>query len=314
MYRISKNQALIVLALTLFFPAVIPARAAVCAPDGLAAAVSEMARDGCAGVTVLPLGWRGEIPRIISDATPEVTLTLAPPLELEHSLADLLLHGLEAASPEIYADYRERVKDPGDIERRSLKFIDGLLNDLSLTPEERTLAARVVHAGGDPRLAHSLAFRDGAVTAAVEAVRAGATIYTDVKMLAAGINRRITESFGCRVVCALDQSGVATRAEADGVTRSRAAFELLGHELDGALIAVGNAPTALLAVLDLVRDGQASPACVIGMPVGFVQARESKERLYHSSTPYVTLRGFRGGSALAAAAVNAIRELAEPHA
>ena len=155
-----------------------------------------------------------------------------------------------------------------------------------------------------------MAFCADGITAAVSAVRSGATIYTDVRMLAAGINRRITEHFGCRVVCALDQPDVAARAAEAGITRSRAAFESLGQALDGALVAVGNAPTALLALLDLIKEGRARPACVVGMPVGFVQARESKERLYHSGVPCVTLRGFRGGSALAAAAINAIRELA----
>lgn len=291
----------------------VPSRAVVCAPDGLEAAVTGMARDGCTGITVLPLGQRVDPPRSI----PGVTLTLAPPpalppsAALETSLADLLLRGLEAAAPEAYANYTEKIKDPGEIERRSLNFIDGLLDSLTLTPEERAVAARVVHAGGDPQLANWLAFRPGAVTAAVKAVRAGATIYTDVKMLAAGINRQITEHFGCRVVCALDQPGVVARAEAEGVTRSRAAFEMLGRDLDGALIAVGNAPTALLAVLDMLKQGRAAPACIIGMPVGFVQARESKERLNQSDVPHVTLRGFRGGSALAAAALNAIRVLAE---
>jgi precorrin-8X/cobalt-precorrin-8 methylmutase len=293
----------------------LPARAVVCAADGLKAAVTELAAAGCAGITVLPLG--GDISQISTDSIPGVTLTLAPPLPvapqaaLETTLADQILHGLDGAALAVYTDYTERVKGPADIERRSLTFIDGLLDGLSLATEERAVATRVVHAGGDPLLAPSLAFRPGAVKQAIDAVRAGATIYTDVRMLAAGINRRITERFGCPVVCALDQPDLAARAETSAVTRSRAAFEMLGHALDGALIAVGNAPTALLAVLDLIKAGRAAPSCIIGMPVGFVQARESKERLYQSDTPNVTLRGFRGGSALAAAAVNAIRDLAE---
>jgi precorrin-8X/cobalt-precorrin-8 methylmutase len=295
----------------------LPARAVVCAPDSLKAAVKELAAAGCTGITVLPLGGNGDTSQIAADSLPGVTLTLAPQLSLspqaalETTLADQILHGLDGAAPAAYADYAERVKDPADIERRSLNFIDGLLDGLPFSSEERAVATRVVHAGGDSLLAHSLAFRSGAVKQAVDSVRAGVTIYTDVNMLAAGINRRITERFGCRVVCALDQPGVAARAEADAVTRSRAAFEMLGHALDGALIAVGNAPTALLAVLDLIKAGRAAPGCIIGMPVGFVQARESKERLYQSDIPYITLRGFRGGSALAAAAVNAIRVLAE---
>lgn len=199
---------------------------------------------------------------------------------------------------------------PEEIEARSLAIVAGLLPDAGWDEAERRVAARMVHASGDPALAGLIRFAPGAVAAGVAALRVGAPILVDVGMVAAGVNRGLARRLGCPVICLMDQPGVAERARRDGTTRAVAAVRLAEGLLPGAVAAVGNAPTALLALLDLVDAGTPPPALVIGCPVGFVSAAESKEELVRRRIPYVAVTGTRGGSPLAAAAVNALLRLA----
>jgi len=292
--------------------------AVACTPGTLPAALTRLAEQTVKYVTLLPWsldgealamaawlpGWQRDYPGL------ELRLGAAPVTGV--LLAEAIWRGLEAASPESFADYRETLATPRAIEERSLALIGRLLETTSFTPEQRKLVKRLVHAGGDPWLIGAVEFHPSAISAACRAIKQRASVYTDVNMVKAGINRRF--SGHCRVISALEQPGLTETARRKRITRSRAAFESLDQNLDGALVAIGNAPTALLALLDLAGAGRATPACVIGMPVGFVQARESKERLRLAGLPYITIRGFRGGSAMAAAAVNALWELAEEDA
>jgi precorrin-8X/cobalt-precorrin-8 methylmutase len=202
------------------------------------------------------------------------------------------------------------IRLPEEIERESFSRIDVLLKDLSLPAGEAQVVKRMVHAAGDPTIVEDVRLHPQFVARGVDALRAGATIYTDVAMVAVGISPTMCQRLGCRVVCAMDLPGVAQRAAQEGVTRAIAAFRSLGPSLDGSLVAIGNAPTALLALLDLVDEGIARPAAILGLPVGFVSAAESKEELVRRNVPYITLLGTRGGSTLTVAAVNALLRLA----
>ena len=198
------------------------------------------------------------------------------------------------------------------IESRSFEVIEGLLPpDLSCTREERQIIKRIVHTSGDPQLASQVRIHAAAVEAGLAAIRSGATIFTDVQMAMAGVNRRLAEKFGCPVHCALATEGVIAAATCDGSTRATAAIRLLGPALDRSVVAIGNAPTALLALLDLVDQGVVRPALVVGVPVGFVGAAEAKQELLaRTDIPSISIEGFRGGSTLATAIVNAMLLLA----
>lgn len=171
----------------------------------------------------------------------------------------------------------------------------------------RPLAVRIVHAAGDPAVAADLVASPGAVAAARAALAAGAPIFVDAEMLAAGIIRRRLP-VGNLVISTLAEEGVAEAARASRTTRSAAAVNLWRPRLAGAIVAIGNAPTALFHLLELIDDGAPPPAVIFGFPVGFVGAAEAKEALiaHPAGVPFVCVRGRRGGSAMAAAAINAL--------
>ncbi|MDP6549710.1 MAG: precorrin-8X methylmutase, partial [Dehalococcoidia bacterium] len=154
-------------------------------------------------------------------------------------------------------------------------------------------------------------FSPGAVERGVAALRGRAQVITDVRMVEVGISKALLSSRKVSTRCVIANPEVAARAQKERTTRSVAAMRELAPYMDGAVVAVGNAPTALLAVLDLVNQGRAAPALVIGMPVGFVACAESKEELLSSSVPHICIREYRGGSSAAAATVNTLLSLAE---
>ena len=201
---------------------------------------------------------------------------------------------------------------PDQIETRSFEIIAGLLPDLDQSAPEWPIVQRIVHTTGDPSIAGLLRIHPKAVESGVRALRAGRTIITDVKMLAAGINRRLADRLGCEVVCAIDDPAAVELARVRGITRGAAAMIHLRSRIPGAVVAIGNAPTALFALLDSLDDGLAAPALIVGTPVGFVGAAESKAELVQVTppAPYVTVEGTRGGSTIAVATVNALLKLA----
>ena len=206
---------------------------------------------------------------------------------------------------------RDYIRDGGAIYDRSFATIRAEADLAHFTPAEARIAVRIIHACGMTEIARDLRFTPSFATAARAALRAGAPILCDSKMVASGITRARLPA-GNPVICTLDDPATPALARQTGNTRSAAALDLWGEHLAGALVAIGNAPTALFHLLELLDAGAPPPAAIIGLPVGFVGAAESKEALMAESRwPSLVLPGRRGGSAMAVAAVNAIASDAE---
>jgi precorrin-8X/cobalt-precorrin-8 methylmutase len=201
---------------------------------------------------------------------------------------------------------RDYIRDGAAIYERSFATIRDEADLSRFSPEEARVAVRVIHACGVVAITEALQFSPGFTAAARAALLAGAPILCDAKMVAHGITRARLPA-GNEVICTLDAAETPGIAARIGNTRSAAALELWGPRLGGALVAIGNAPTALFHLLDLLDAGAPPPAAVIGMPVGFVGAVESKQALAeYGRVPFATVHGRRGGSAMAVAAVNAL--------
>jgi precorrin-8X/cobalt-precorrin-8 methylmutase len=197
------------------------------------------------------------------------------------------------------------VRDGAEIYRRSFATIRAEA-DLSGLPGDVTrVAVRMIHACGMVDLARDIRFSAGVVTAARKALLGGAPILCDAEMVASGVTRKRLPA-GNEVVCTLRDPAVPALAATLGNTRSAAALELWGDRLDGAVVAIGNAPTALFRLLEMIEAGAPRPAAVLGIPVGFIGAAESKDALAASDLEFLVVRGRRGGSAITAAAVNAL--------
>lgn len=204
------------------------------------------------------------------------------------------------------SDALNYIRDGAAIYERSFAIIRAEANLGRFTPEEEKVAVRMIHACGMVELAEDIAFSPTFVSAAKAALRRGAPILCDANMVAHGVTRARLPAQN-PVVCTLAEPNVATLAAELGNTRSAAAMELWRNRLDGAVVAIGNAPTSLFRLLEMLDEGAARPAAVIGMPVGFVGAAESKEALAADGrVPYAIVRGRKGGSAMAAAAINAL--------
>ena len=199
------------------------------------------------------------------------------------------------------------IKEPMAIENRSMELIAPHLAELHLDERETKLYSRLIHASGDVGYAPITRVHPEAIDRAIEALKAGAHIYTDVEMVRTGINKKKLASFGGEVHCLVADPEIAVEAKALGITRSMVAMRRFGKDLDGSIVAIGNAPTALFEVLRLVREEGIRPACIVGIPVGFVGAAESKAELAENGiVPYITVEGTKGGSPIAAAAINAL--------
>jgi precorrin-8X/cobalt-precorrin-8 methylmutase len=201
-------------------------------------------------------------------------------------------------------------KDGAAIYRRSFAIIRQEAELDRFSPLEEKVAVRVIHACGLIEAAHDLVFTPGAAEAAERALRAGAPILCDARMVAEGVTRSRLPA-GNAVICTLGDPSTPALAQRLGTTRAAAAIDLWRPRLAGAVVAIGNAPTALFRLLELIAGGAPAPAAVIGMPVGFVGAAESKEALMESGLVAIVIRGRKGGSAMAAAAVNALASEAE---
>ena len=196
------------------------------------------------------------------------------------------------------------------IYERSFAIIRAEADLARFSPAEERVAVRIVHACGMPDVAPDLVFAPGAAEAGIEALKAGAPIFCDAQMVAHGVTRARLPAHN-DVLCTLGFPAVAELAQRLGTTRSAAAVDLWGDRLKGAVVAIGNAPTTLFRLLELLEAGAPRPACIIGMPVGFVGAAESKDALIITGLPSLVVRGRRGGSAMAAAAVNALASAKE---
>jgi precorrin-8X/cobalt-precorrin-8 methylmutase len=198
---------------------------------------------------------------------------------------------------------------PLEIEAESFRIIESEIGTTSFDPEQFAVVRRCIHATGDFSFADNMRFSPGAVDAGLAAIRAGKNILVDVNMAAAGISKGLLEKFGGRVICRIADPETVARAKAENMTRSEAAIEQALEDNIG-IVAVGNAPTALLKIMELADQGIFTPDLIIGVPVGFVNAAESKEILASKPYPFITALGRKGGTPVAVAAVNALLRLA----
>jgi len=193
------------------------------------------------------------------------------------------------------------------ISKESFRIVREGADLTAFTPDEAQVAVRMIHTAGDLDLPRHIVFHPGLVSAARGALRGGAPIFVDANMVKSGIPRRRLPADN-EVHCFLRDQRAAVLAAEWGTTRSAAAVSLWGDDLEGAVVAIGNAPTALFHLLEVIADGGPRPAAIIGVPVGFVGSAESKQALADSDfgVPWLVVHGYRGGSALAASAINAL--------
>ena len=203
---------------------------------------------------------------------------------------------------------------PAEIEARSMEIIQSELGERSFPPEVLPVVKRVIHTTADFDYADNLIFSPGAVERGVAALKAGCVIVTDTQMARSGVNKRVLEKFGGEALCFMSDPDVAAEARDRGVTRAAVSMERAA-KLDRPLIlALGNAPTALVRACELLEAGALKPELIIGVPVGFVNVVESKELLLTEDVPYIVARGRKGGSNVAAAICNAMLYLASGNA
>jgi len=204
---------------------------------------------------------------------------------------------------------------PEEIEAGSFHIIEAEAGDHGRTDDEWQILRRIIHTSADFEYVSSLIFTDGAVQKGIAALKAGAGIVTDTTMALAGINNSRLAPFGCKLSCYVADRDVGEFAQKEGITRSVAAMRKSVAEPTNRIFVIGNAPTALFELLRLIKAGQASPALIIGLPVGFVGAAESKTALAKTAGgpylfPFITNIGRKGGSSVAAAVINALVYLA----
>ncbi|MBV1701058.1 MAG: precorrin-8X methylmutase [Hyphomicrobiales bacterium] len=205
----------------------------------------------------------------------------------------------------------EYEKNGAAIYARSFAIIRAEADLARFTPDEERVAVRIIHACGMVETARDIVFSNGAASAGIEALARGAKILCDAQMVAHGVTRARLPAQN-EVICTLQDAQVPALAQTLKTTRSAAAMELWRTHLPGSVVAIGNAPTALFRLMELLDEGIAPPALVIGMPVGFVGAAESKQALLADGrVPAIVVQGRKGGSAMAAAALNALASAAE---
>ena len=195
---------------------------------------------------------------------------------------------------------------PSEIERRSFELITQLLGDRKLPAEHELVVKRAIHATADFDYADNLVFSEGAVQPGLEALRSGCDIVADTQMVRAGINKAVLARMGGQVHCFMSDEDVAAEASRRGVTRAAVSMERAARLEKPCIFAIGNAPTALIRLDELMRAGAVRPALIIGVPVGFVNVVESKELILASGAPCIVARGRKGGSNVAAAICNAL--------
>ncbi|MGF9713525.1 precorrin-8X methylmutase [Paenibacillus naphthalenovorans] len=212
-------------------------------------------------------------------------------------------------------DFRTEFKpltvQPQEIEEKSFAMITEELGEHSFTEEQYKVVQRVIHASADFELGRSLVFHPNAIRAGIDAIRSGKPIVADVQMVQVGISKPRIQKYGGDVRVYISDPDVMEEAKRLNTTRAIISIRKAAREADGAIYAIGNAPTALLELIRLVKEGQAKPGLIIGVPVGFVSAAESKEELLKLDVPFVTNIGRKGGSPVAVASVNALSLLAE---
>ena len=203
----------------------------------------------------------------------------------------------------------ERVK-PGDIEKRSFEIISQELG-YDLAKETAPIVKRCIHTSADFDYAKNLCFSKGVVEKALQALKNGASIVTDTKMAKAGINKRVLTKFGGQVYCFMSDDDVAQKAKEQESTRATVSMDKAAELQRPLIFAIGNAPTALVRLYELIEEGKLKPELIIGVPVGFVNVVQSKELIMKTEVPYIVAKGRKGGSNIAACICNALLYMAE---
>ena len=203
---------------------------------------------------------------------------------------------------------------PADIERRSMEIISAELGDRAFPPNVLAVVKRVIHTTADFEYADNLHFSPEAVEAGLAALKEGCTIVTDTQMAWSGVNKRVLEKLGGNARCFMSDPDVADEAKARGITRAAVSMERCAGLSGPLILALGNAPTALVRACELIEEGKLAPALVIGVPVGFVNVVESKQLLESLPVPQIVARGRKGGSNVAAAICNALLYMASGNA
>ncbi|MDR4497019.1 MAG: precorrin-8X methylmutase [Candidatus Scalindua sp.] len=212
-------------------------------------------------------------------------------------------------------DYSE---SPQEIIDESFDIIEKLVDFDKIPESSRQIVRRVIHATGDTEYADNLVIHPAAVQSGIKAITSGRSIVTDVNMVRAGINKKILNSFGGEIICRIADEDVARKASESNKTRAITAMQESLKEIAGGIVVIGNAPTAVFSIIDLIRREAVIPAMIVAVPVGFVKAAESKEALQifldnkkDHEIPYIVNIGRKGGSAVAVAIINALLSIAK---
>lgn len=195
---------------------------------------------------------------------------------------------------------------PMDIEKRSFEIITSELGDRQLDERLAPIIKRVIHTTADFEYADTLCFSEGVLDKAIEAIKNGACIVTDTQMAKSGINKKVLAQYGGEVYCFMSDEDVAKMAKENKTTRATACMDKAAATGKDLIFAIGNAPTALVRLYELINDGKLDPKLIIGAPVGFVNVVQSKELIMETDVPYIIPRGRKGGSNVAACICNAI--------
>jgi len=199
---------------------------------------------------------------------------------------------------------------PQEIEDLSFKIIEQEAGEHRFNKEQWPIVRRMIHTSADFEYLDSIRFSNGAVKNGVQAIQNGCKIFTDTNMARVGIRKKETALFGCNVTCLIADKSVAQKAKQEGTTRAVKAVDMACDQIKNGIYVVGNAPTALLRLIELIKAKKANPALIIGFPVGFVNAAESKDELMATDFSYITNKGRKGGSNIAASIVNALAIMA----
>ncbi len=199
---------------------------------------------------------------------------------------------------------------PQEIEDLSFKIIEEEAGHHSFKKQEWPIVRRMIHTSADFDYIKTVRFHPKAIQTGIDAIKSGCRIFTDTQMARVGIRKKEIEAFGGEVNCLIADENVAKNAKINGTTRALAAVDMACGKMTGGIYVVGNAPTALLRLIELIKEKKASPALIIGLPVGFVNAAESKDALMTLDFPYITNKGRKGGSNIAASVVNALAIMA----
>ena len=199
---------------------------------------------------------------------------------------------------------------PGEIESLSFKIIEEEIGEHNLSWEQWPIVRRMIHTSADFEYGSMVRFHPNAIQAGLDAIRGGKKIITDTNMARVGIRKKELDRFGASTICFMNDPGIHRQAKASGSTRARAAVDMALEDMQDGIYVVGNAPTALIRLIELVKALKARPALIVGLPVGFVNAAESKAELLELDYPYITNVGRKGGSNVAASVVNALAIMA----